>query len=200
MSLGLFNCRLIQPAGDQLFFLSAVWRHPRQFGQALSSLLETRPPWPRPAGGRRMLLVFPSQKDLALVFTGGEAQGEASSLPIDSAMEPENPTASGPSESPNWPYIIHLASCPSRNSPTDSSDKSSYLTAKRLSGCGWTRNGAMPYPAAAARFTALLSQCRLGILLRSLRLPTGARIAYRPICCGEACVQPSVFEVSNWPI
>src|SRR5450759_4934454 len=28
MSLGLFNCRLIQPAGDQLFFLSAVLPQP----------------------------------------------------------------------------------------------------------------------------------------------------------------------------
>ena len=28
------------------------------------------------------------------------------------------------SESPNWPYITHLASCPSPNSPTDFSDES----------------------------------------------------------------------------
>jgi hypothetical protein len=31
---------------------------------------------------------------------------------------------SEPSESPNWRSIIHLANCPSRNSPTDSSDES----------------------------------------------------------------------------
>jgi len=84
MSLGLFNCRLIQPAGDQLFFSSAVWRHRRQFGQALSTLLVTRPPRPRPAGGPGMLLVLTSQKDFVLVFTGGEAP----SLPTDSAIEP----------------------------------------------------------------------------------------------------------------
>src|ERR1035437_6037844 len=41
MSLGLFNCRLIQPAGDQLFFLSAVLPHRCQFGPALFSLLVT---------------------------------------------------------------------------------------------------------------------------------------------------------------
>ena len=41
MSLGLFNCRLIQTAGDQLFFLSAVLPHPCQFGQALFSLTVT---------------------------------------------------------------------------------------------------------------------------------------------------------------
>src|ERR1700693_4536526 len=31
---------------------------------------------------------------------------------------------SEPSESPNWPYITHLPSCPSPNSPTDFSDES----------------------------------------------------------------------------
>src|ERR1017187_1775882 len=73
MSLGLFNCRLIQPAGDQLFFLSAVLTHRCQLGQALFSLLVTRPARPRPAGGRRMLLVFPSQKGFVWVFRGGKA-------------------------------------------------------------------------------------------------------------------------------
>src|SRR5664279_3717629 len=37
MSLGLFNCRLIQTAGDQLFFLSAVLPHWREFGRTPSS-------------------------------------------------------------------------------------------------------------------------------------------------------------------
>src|ERR1019366_642655 len=85
MSLGLFNCRLIQPAGDQLFFLSAVLPHRCQFGQALFSLLVTRPARPRPAGGHRMLLVFPSQKDFVLVFRGGEVPSDAEGLtPTDS--------------------------------------------------------------------------------------------------------------------
>src|ERR1039457_1247611 len=105
MSLGLFNCRLIQPTGDQLFFLSAVLPHRYQFRQALFSLLVTRPARPRPAGGRRMLLAFPSQKDFVLVFRGGEAPSDAEeftptdsltnspedppALPIDSAIEPK---------------------------------------------------------------------------------------------------------------
>src|ERR1022692_1366326 len=69
MSLGLFNCRLIQPAGDQLFFLSAALPHRCHFRRVLFSLLVTRPARPRPAGGRRMLLVFPSQKGFVLVFS-----------------------------------------------------------------------------------------------------------------------------------
>jgi hypothetical protein len=32
--------------------------------------------------------------------------------------------ASAPSESPKWPYITHLESCPNRHSPIDSSDES----------------------------------------------------------------------------
>src|SRR5664279_4586366 len=82
MSLGLFNCRLIQPAGDQLFFFSAVLPRRCQFGQALFSLLVTRPARPRPTGGRRMLLVFPSQKDSFLVFRGAKSRrAQKGSLP-----------------------------------------------------------------------------------------------------------------------
>src|ERR1035437_1859524 len=77
MSLGLFNCRLIQAAGDQLFFLSSVLPHRCQSGQALFSLTVTRPARPRPAGGRRMLLAFPSQKDFVLVLRGGEVPSVA---------------------------------------------------------------------------------------------------------------------------
>src|ERR1035437_4949653 len=40
------------------------------FGQALFSLLVTHPARPRPAGGRRMLLVLPSQKGFVWVFRG----------------------------------------------------------------------------------------------------------------------------------
>src|ERR1035441_5047507 len=85
MSLGLFNCRLIQLAGDQLFLLSAVLPHRCQFGQALFSLLVTRPAWPRPAVGRRMLPVFPSQKAFVLVYEGGEVPSDAEGFtPTDS--------------------------------------------------------------------------------------------------------------------
>src|ERR1035441_8482750 len=105
MSLGLFNCRLIQPTGDQLFFLSAVLPHRCQFGQALFSLLVARPARPRPAGGRRMLLAFPSQKDFAWFSAGAKSRRRQKSslppihprifpkihltLPIDSAIEPD---------------------------------------------------------------------------------------------------------------
>src|SRR5664279_1097142 len=104
MSLGLFNCRLIQPTGDQLFFLSAVLPHRCQFGQALFSLLVARPARPRPAGRRRMLLAFPSQKDFAWFSAGAKSRRRQKSslppihprifpkihltLPIDSAIEP----------------------------------------------------------------------------------------------------------------
>src|ERR1035437_5602152 len=104
MSLGLFNCRLIQPTRDQQFFLSAVLPHRCQFGQALFSLLVARPARPRPAGGRRMLLAFPSQKDFAWFSAGAKSRRRQKSslppihprifpkihltLPIDSAIEP----------------------------------------------------------------------------------------------------------------
>src|ERR1019366_8090510 len=96
---------LIQPTGDQLFFLSAVLPHRCQFGQALFSLLVARPARPRPAGGRRMLLAFPSQKDFAWFSAGAKSRRRQKSslppihprifpkihltLPIDSAIEPQ---------------------------------------------------------------------------------------------------------------
>src|ERR1017187_1659816 len=93
MSLGLFNCRLIQPAGDQLFFFSAALPSRRQFGQALFSLLFTRPARPRQTGGRRMLLVFPSQKDFVLVFRGAKSpRAQKGSLPtIHPRISPKIP-------------------------------------------------------------------------------------------------------------
>src|ERR1035438_708768 len=88
MGLGLFNCRLIQPAGDQLFLLSAVLPHRHHFRGALFSFRVTRPARPPPAGGRRMLLVFPSQKDFVLVFRGGEAPSDAEGFtPIELTRE-----------------------------------------------------------------------------------------------------------------
>src|ERR1039457_1756040 len=63
MSLGLFNCRLIQPAGDQLFFFAGCLASSGK----LFSLFVTHPARPRPAGGRSMLLVFPSQKGFVWV-------------------------------------------------------------------------------------------------------------------------------------
>src|ERR1035438_1990754 len=93
MSLGLFNCRLIQPAGDQLFFLSAVLPHRCQFRQTLFSPLMTRPARPRPTEGRRRLLVFPSQKDFVFGFERGEVPSDAEGFtPTDSPTNFPNPT------------------------------------------------------------------------------------------------------------
>src|ERR1017187_653703 len=105
MSLGLFNCRLVQPAGDQLFFLSAVLPHRCPFGQALFSLLVTHSARPDQREGGRMLLAFPSQKEFVLVFRGSGTQSDPEGftpidspsefprrspiLPIDSAIEPD---------------------------------------------------------------------------------------------------------------
>src|ERR1039457_6322408 len=99
MSLGLFNCRLIQPAGDQLFFLSAVLPHRCQFGQALFSLLVTRPARPRPAAGRRMLPAFPSQKAFVLVFGEGEVPSDAE------GFTPTDSPANFPEDPPSYPQI-----------------------------------------------------------------------------------------------
>ncbi len=82
MSLGLFNCRLIQAAGDQLFAQ-------RQF-RPLFRLLLTRPAR-QTRGGRRMLLVFPSQKVLVLV-SAGTPVGRRRSAPADSPANLPNPT------------------------------------------------------------------------------------------------------------
>src|SRR5450631_648367 len=89
MSLGLFNCRLIQPAGDQLFFLSAVSPHRCPFARVLFSLLVTHPARPRPAGGRRMLLVFPSQRGFV---SAGTPVGCRRSTPVDSPANLPNST------------------------------------------------------------------------------------------------------------
>src|SRR5665811_2165005 len=78
MSLGLFNCRLIQPAGDQLFFFAGCLA---SSGKLCSVSFVTHPAWPRPAGGRSMLLVFPSQKGFVWVLKGGEAPVGCRRLP-----------------------------------------------------------------------------------------------------------------------
>src|ERR1017187_5553311 len=100
MSLGLFNCRLIQPAGDQLFILSAVLPHRCQFGRVPFSLLVTRPARPRPAGGRRMLPVFPSQKAFVLVFGGGEVPSDAE------GYTPSDSPANFPADPQSYPQIL----------------------------------------------------------------------------------------------
>jgi hypothetical protein len=46
---------------------------------------------------------------------------------------------SEPSESLNWPYITHLESCPSRHSPTDSSDEPFFEAGPEASTWQWDR-------------------------------------------------------------
>src|ERR1039457_590035 len=58
---------------------------------------------------------------------------------------------SEPSESPNWPYITHLANCRNRNSPIDSSDESIKEGVKK-----WA--GSSKVPAAFALFPADISR------------------------------------------
>jgi len=72
MSLGLFNCRLIQPVGDQLFFLSAVLPHRRQFGQACSVCLSRVLLGPDQREGAECLSFFLLRRIL-FWFSEGEA-------------------------------------------------------------------------------------------------------------------------------
>ena len=69
MSLGLFNCRLIQPAGDQLFFSSLDSPHGASSGKLCLV------PWRRillgPDQRAQNAFVVPSQKDFVLVFRRG---------------------------------------------------------------------------------------------------------------------------------
>src|ERR1035441_5978912 len=143
MSLGLFNCRLIQPAGDQLFFFVGCLAAPLPVrassvqspcdpscsaptnGRAQNASCLSFPErfcfgfqrgegtsgadgWgtsaapaggPRPTGGRRMLLVFPSQKDFVLVFRGAKSpRAQKGSLPpIHPRISPKIP--------PSYPQI-----------------------------------------------------------------------------------------------
>jgi hypothetical protein len=84
MSLGLFNCRLIQPAGDQLFFLSAPLPRCCQFRQALFSLLVTRLLGPDQREGAECFLFFPLRKILFWFSEEAKARlvQRASLLPI----------------------------------------------------------------------------------------------------------------------
>ena len=103
MSLGLFNCRLIQTAGDQLFFLSAVL-HQCQFG-ASSVQSPCDPSCSAPTSGRAQHASCSSfSEGFCLGFSKGakppsgagdshrfsyEFPRRSSILPIDSATEPD---------------------------------------------------------------------------------------------------------------
>src|ERR1035441_2227650 len=108
MSLGLFNCRLIQPAGDQLFFFSAVLPLPVPV-RASSVQSPCDPSCSAPTNGRAQnasCLSFPER--FCFGFQRGEVPSGAEGftptdspanfpedppiLPTDSAIEPLFPS------------------------------------------------------------------------------------------------------------
>src|ERR1039458_5217678 len=105
MSLGLFNCRLIQPARDQLFFFAGCLAAPVPVrASSVQSPCDASCSAPTSGRVRNASCVFPSQEGFVLVFRGIEAPvggrwvDRADSptnspedppiLPIDSAIEP----------------------------------------------------------------------------------------------------------------
>src|ERR1039457_2603464 len=109
MSLGLFNCRLIQPARDQLFFFAGCLAAPVPVrASSVQSPCDASCSAPTSGRVRNASCVFPSQEGFVLVFRGSEAPvgcrrvhppdsptnspEDPPILPIDSAIEPEKRT------------------------------------------------------------------------------------------------------------
>src|ERR1039458_1670152 len=121
MSLGLFNCRLIQPAGDQLFFFSAVLPLPVPV-RASSVQSPCDPSCSAPTNGRAQnasCLSFPER--FCFGFQRGEVPSGAEGFtPTDSpANFPEDPPIL-PTDSAIEPYIVtRLVICvnPGRSTP-----------------------------------------------------------------------------------
>src|ERR1022692_1310270 len=105
MSLGLFNCRLIQPARDQLFFFAGCLAAPVPVrASSVQSPCDASCSAPTSGRARNASCVFPSQEGFVLVFRGSEAPvgcrrvhptdsptnspEDPPILPIDSAIEP----------------------------------------------------------------------------------------------------------------
>src|ERR1039457_3798226 len=94
MSLGLFNCRLIQPARDQLFFFAGCLAAPVPVrASSVQSPCDASCSAPTSGRARNASSVFPSQEGLVLVFRGSEAPvGCRRVLPTDSPTNsPEDP-------------------------------------------------------------------------------------------------------------
>src|ERR1035437_7834209 len=106
MSLGLFNCRLIQPARDQLFFFAGCLAAPVPVrASSVQSPCDASCSAPTSGRARNASCVFPSQEGFVLVFRGSEAPvgcrrvhptdsptnspEDPPILPIDSAIEPK---------------------------------------------------------------------------------------------------------------
>src|ERR1017187_4133979 len=109
MSLGLFNCRLIQPARDQLFFFAGCLAAPVPVrASSVQSPCDASCSAPTSGRVRNASCVFPSQEGFVLVFRGREAPvgcrrvhptdsptnspEDPPILPIDSAIEPDKQT------------------------------------------------------------------------------------------------------------
>src|ERR1017187_8562233 len=105
MSLGLFNCRLIHPARDQLFFFAGCLAAPVPVrASSVRSPCDASCSAPTSGRVRNASCVFPSQEGFVLVFRGSEAPvgcrrvhptdsptnspEDPPILPIDSAIEP----------------------------------------------------------------------------------------------------------------
>src|ERR1035437_9375008 len=109
MSLGLFNCRLIQPAGDQLFFFSAVLPLPVPV-RASSVQSPCDPSCSAPTNGRAQnasCLSFPER--FCFGFQRGEVPSGAEGFtPTDSpANFPEDPPIL-PTDSAIEPYFDNV--------------------------------------------------------------------------------------------
>src|ERR1022692_952693 len=94
MSLGLFNCRLIQPARDQLFFFAGCLAAPVPVrASSVQSPCDASCSAPTSGRARNASCVFPSQEGFVLVFRGSEAPvGCRRVHPTDSPTNsPEDP-------------------------------------------------------------------------------------------------------------
>jgi hypothetical protein len=94
MSLGLFNCRLIQSAGDQLFCFSAVLPHGRHFGRTLFSLPVKLSARPDQREGAECFLSFLLRKGLSWFSAGSPVGCRGPLPPIDPPISPILPTDS----------------------------------------------------------------------------------------------------------
>src|ERR1039458_5645173 len=109
MSLGLFNCRLIQPARDQLFFFAGCLAAPVPVrASSVQSPCDASCSAPTSGRARNASCVFPSQEGFVLVFIDNadpvgcrrvhptdsptNSPEDPPILPIDSAIEPGKQT------------------------------------------------------------------------------------------------------------
>src|ERR1022692_1861733 len=135
MSLGLFNCRLIQPARDQLFFFAGCLAAPVPVrASSVQSPCDASCSAPTSGRGRNASCVFPSQEGFVLVFRGSEA-------PV--GCRRVHPTDS-PTNSPEDPPILPIDSAIEPKIYINNSRRHDLIPRPRAdnnkSGCIWPRN------------------------------------------------------------